>query len=1122
MKHNKENNNNNDMAFILYDRYFSLDERTGTLKTFWRVIGNKYNSIVQLHETYPVQTLNCFNKNISSLYIFCKLTQCTEFEKCQLVDLEKQYGNYIKIFKYQKKLTIALTSSTLVKNYDKIQNIFMMYTHSDSNLDIIENKETISYRIVYKISFKNEDKRNEIVSRMNLFAHTSYPDIEMFIPFDDECELFLNHIFPTNRNWDDNNKYTYMTLIPTHLMDFVKIIESFHGIIQFINSRNISQNVLMVESREAMKNPKTITDFFLSNVPIIDIFIGRVYENETCIEFHHFENEITFIMIKVYIYKRTQYIVFVNAKYQRIPLEKNSKINNIIVCENECHLLNTFYNLYSNGFIFKVMNMDIHFIIVTQRYNSNSYILLYRIIYNNLWMKFAPHCVVSEDGRCIQFNRNSIILFDNIEKLDEFITNYKHIDLDVVYLPELYNDSMLNEHSPIISNHILNIRPEKISKYVDLQELVINNGKRIKEMSVMDMILKIYNDEENNKNQYNYNLILESIIELSNKVRIPITSLYSLSLAQIAYRLIFYTNLRNGIFLIMDRDDKSPCFYQTMNPNTYKGILQNLKIPQELKVFQNIYINDNHQTNSMDNQLMFQNVIKKYIPIIMTGNLIENYLNLFCPDHNYLPILSTLVENESQILSFKNSILWSRQQLFHTNCIVSFDFSLYNSSILATFGLDFQNCGIFYGFELKSFFLNIFPTENIFNKKNLQFLQLPYTFIMDNDTLEIINVKKYNDINRFGNDSVYIVIMRFITTHVMQQIDKNYHTLGDLFYKNIIDMRKYKTRLVMHKNILNSVAGMLSTYQINTVLLNIINALSRKIILWVVSNCIQANSEKTTSFIDHKYNNIPPNNLISIENDSFTFIYKYENLNYENFLDEEQHIEEFRCKILQQLCSELEKCLLLSKKEISQIFNLKVNFITGNLFQISTRKFFYISKELMIVSNEKNNKTLQKSLKYLNMKRKLIEKMKNNEPINLLYLRKTHDFTETRNLLIWYMMQHSRNQNEQSRINNDQITIFNILRLLNEFTDKDEYDKREILININILFNLVRETHIERYFLNILSSPLCNIFFKQVTIPQNNAFDSVQLPSDKKTLIFNCIQIFFKINQKNCTLHESK
>lgn len=1101
------------MTFILYDRYFSLDSTSGALKTYWRIIGNKCNSVVQLHETYPVQTLNCFNANIPSLYIFCKLTQYIDFEKHQLVDIHKHFGANLKIFKFSKQLTLASSSSTLDKNLDNIQNIFMMHTRLCSNFDTTKNKESISHRILYKVNFNNENTRNDLINKLNFYNLTAFPDVELFVPFDDECEIFLNIIFPTNRN-QDNSKYTYMTVIPDHNMNFVNILESFHGLIQLINSRTISQNVLIVDNREVVTNKRVLTDMFLDNVPIVDIFIGRIYENEQCIEFNSNENEIIFIMLKMYIFKRNQYVIFMNRSYQKGPIiECNDyKLKNTISCDNERDLISKFYNMYTRSMVFNVFNMDVHFIVSSERYKSTSYIIMQRIIYNNLWYEFSTHCVISEDGRCIRFNRNSIILFDSVSKTDCILTNFQYIDRDI-YLPELYIDSTVPIYSDIVT-HLQNIKTTKQSKYTVVNKCIADGNKHITTMSMYELINKIYSHEECKNNNDN-DMILESVIELSNRIRIPITRLYSLGVGQIAYRLIFYTSIRNGIFLITNRKDKSPSFFQSENTEYIIDTISSIKSPVPIKIYQNP-LSSIVADSSDDKQSMFQNLIKKFIPIHMTGNLIENYFSFFCPNRNQFPLLMSLVENESELLYTNNSIVWSRSRLFCNHSIVSFDFSLFYSSIIAIFGLDFQNCMIVYGYELKNFFYNIFPTPSIFENNKIQILQSPHIFIMDNDSLKIIDIRRHQDISSLSDKSCYIVIFRFVTTEIMQRHDRNYCPLSNLFYDNIIDMKKYKTRLSLHKNILNSICGMLSSYQINTTLLNVVYALSRKIMLWIVTNCLSDVNSVYTSFINHSYNlnEPPPDNLISIENDSFTFIYNYNRFNYDNISNNINNVECIKDKILDRLCHELSMCTYFAKADILQIFNLKINFITGNLMQMSPRKYYYIVQEESeiksiptLVSNEKNNTIVQKSLSFINRQDyNLVNCIIKNKPIKLSYLRRTHNMPEIRKLVIWYMIRHSRlvysNENQKSTHQN--------LKLLDEFLNIDN-DKRELKMQyLNILFNMLKVENIEDSFLNLLTNPLVNSNFLNNIVPDFHAFDSIHLPAERKTLIINCVLMFFR------------
>ena len=1092
------------MTFILYDRYFSLDENTGSLKTFWRVIGNKYNSVVQLHETHPVQTLNCFDQNIASLYVFCKLTQCSDFEKHQLIDLHKQYGNNMKIFKFQNKLTTSSSSSNLLRNFDNIQSIFMMHTRTNSKMDTVNIKEPISHRYVYKICFNNEKTRTDLISKLRFFNLTSYPDIDLFIPFDDECELFLNHIFPINKN-QDNTKYTYLTMIENHYMNFIPIIESFHGIIQLINSKTISHNILMVNNREIVTNVKTISDIFLKNVPIVDFFLGRVYENEQCAEFNSDENEITFLIVKIYIFKNLQYVIYMNRKYQKVPIRKDKKLNNIILCENEKDLLLKFFNMYTNGLLFKILNMDIHFIMSTQRYKSNSYIILYRIIYHKFWDEFSSHCIISEDGKCVRFNRNSIILFDNISKSDSIVTNFRYINKDI-YLPELYADSTIPIDSST-NNHLQNIKPEKIQKYTH----IINTENHLTEMSLYELIFEIYKEDSEIDNE-NYNNILESVIELSNKIRIPITLLYSLSVAQIAYRLIFYTQLRNGVFPIIDKDERTPSFYQTKDSGSIINCIKNISSPQNLKTFQTVY---DSVVNERNKNSLFNDLIKKFIPIHMTGNLMENYFSFFCPSPNQFPLISSLIDDETEIISFKNAIIWSRVHLYNNRSIVSFDFSLFNSSIISIFGLDFQNSAILYGFELKNFFYSIYPDLETFEINKMKILRLPSMFIMDNDSLKIYNITRFEDISTLQDNSCYIVIMRFITTDMMKKHDKNYLSLSEIFYSNILDMKKYKTRLLLHKNILNSICGMLSAYRINTSLLNIVNALSRKIMLWIVSNYSQNDSQSLSSFLDHEYdiNESPPENLISIENDSFTFIYDYAPFRYDCMDTNMEAINVLKDNIVRKLCMELTTCTLFNFDEIHKIFDLKINFVTGNILQLSSRKFFYINQtgndvsSLKLETNEKNNRIIQKALSRMNADINFIRLIVKNKPIKLSYLKNISNYTDIRKLLIWYMLQHSSVciQNEEHR------STFQNLEILEEFLNRTQEETRKTKVRyLNLLFNIVRTENIEDSFLSLLSNPILNLNFATKTIPNFHTFRSVYLPNDKKTLIINCVLIFFK------------
>ncbi|XP_067638385.1 uncharacterized protein [Eurosta solidaginis] len=399
----------------------------------------------------------------------------------------------------------------------------------------------------------------------------------------------------------------------------------------------------------------------------------------------------------------------------------------------------------------------------------------------------------------------------------------------------------------------------------------------------------------------------------------------------------------------------------------------------------------------------------------MTGNLVENYFTFFCPSTNHFPLISSIVDDESELLTYKNAVIWSRNRFYHDVSIVSYDFSLYHSSIMALFGIDFHNCAILYGFELKSLFYNILPTGQIFDEHKLELLQLPHLFIMDNDTLKIHNIISYQEISYLNDHSCYVVIMRFITTHILQKYANNYETLSCLFYKNITDLNKYKNRLPLHKNILNSICGMLSAYKINTTILNIVNALSRKIMLWVVDNCIYSNNcndEVTISFLDHEYdmNSVPPTNLISIDNDSFTYIYEHMRLDYGKMTEHRAKTESMRLAIINKLCNELRPCTIFSKNEIRHVINLKTNFITSNLYYLASNTYFYLLCEndtgtCKIVSNQKLARDIQKALVYLNMDGSILKSLKKCSSIKITHLRRTHNFTETRHLLIWYLLQ---------------------------------------------------------------------------------------------------------------------
>lgn len=1158
--------------YLLYDRFFSLDETTGNIRTFWHAVGNQHNCVVQLHESFPVQTLNYFGQNIMSLYLFCKPSQCNDFEKHQLIDIHRQYGSNLKIFKYDSQITLSSTLATLTRNLDNIQNIFMMHTRLASNLDIIETKECMSQRILYKICFNTEKTRADVTKKIRFNMIIQYPDIEMFIPFDDECELFLNNIFPT-KLYLDNTKYTYMSVVLTHYMNVVPLLETFYGLIQVVNARNISCNVMSVTNREPVKNIRTITNIFLDNVPIVDILLGRVYENEHCIEFNNeIENELTFIMIKIYVLKRMRFVTLVNTKYQiggvisSQSQHHDYRMQNIVACDNEMEMLTAFYNLYTNGLMLNITNMDVHFILATQRYKSNSFALLSRIMYHRMWQQFASHCVVSEDGKCIRFNRNSIILFDNLDKSTVIHTNYNnYINRDsVIYLPELYRDSMVPIESSL-EQHIANIKPQKNAKYMEIRKY-IEQKKELITMSLYDMITILYNEEKSpTTTSINYNLILESIIELSNRIRIPITLLYSLSVAQIAYRLIFYTNIRNGIFLIMESDDKTPHFYSTNNREETMVQLKNLRIPQPMEMFQHALVphhqqqqqhhhqQQQHQSSiptsmvttgalqSCDNIYLFQNLIKKFIPIHMTGSLIDNYFSFFCASPYKFPLMSSLVDNEKELLQFKNAIIWSRQRIYNNKNIISFDFTLYNSSLLALFGLDFHNCAIMYGFELKSFFYNIFPSEEDFDENQTKLLQLPHTFIMDNDTLKIHNIQTYNDIDHLLIDTTcYIVIMRFITSHLMKKQNSKYQHLGEIFQNNIRDLNRYQTRLTLHKNILNSICGMLSSYHINTTLLNILNALSRKIMQWIIDNCLTIDTTRRgdapTSIIDHRYNmnDGAPENLISIENDSFTYI--YDDRTKQNTCFQYEHtdqnmviVDRIRQTILQRLSRELTTITTFDQTEILQIIGLKVNFITRHLYQIGARQFFYFQycatkKRLYLVCNERNNRSLQTALVYLNESPKIIELLYQYKSIKFSHLRRTHNFIETRRLLIWYMMQQQarkfaqeQQQQRQQQQSEPQLILTN-LGILNGFVQRDApLSSAELMSALNLLLYTVHMSMIDRYFQQILCSKFVNLNFKLYTIPDQNIYEKfkMQIPSDKKLAVQNFIDLFFKLYAKS-------
>lgn len=1114
--------------YILYDRFFSLDETTGVLRTFWRIIGNNQNSIVQLRENQPIQTLNPFGQNIASLYVFCRPSQATDLERHQLVDIHRQYGTNLKIYKYSKHVTLANTSATLASNIDNIQSVLSMHTFAQQRIDITSAfNEPISKRVLYKFCFNAEKVRSELIEKFKFFALTSYPDLQMFVPFDDECEFFLNIVFPLNKHLD-TTKYTYLTVVATHYMPLVPIIESLYGLVQVVNSRNISRNVMTVTNREPIKDLRSITDMFLDYVPIVDVIVGRVYENENCIEYNSAENAITFILVKIFIRHRTNYIVFMNRRFQATALPTTPKNINVIPSDNEADMLVSFFNLYTNGLIARTLCVDIHFILATPRYKSHSCVLMRRIIRNNLWTRFAPHSVVSEDGRCVRFNRNAIILFDNMERTG-IVTNYTHIDNKVIYLPELYNDSTVPIESSL-AIHCRNIRNEFATKYIDVVRMLERDAGPPPTMTLYELVTRIIESEAHTVNDYS--LILESIIELANKIRIPITMLYAVAPAQIAYRLIFYTNLRAGTFTLLDRSTtRQPSFYQVNNngqKNNILNALKNLSLPQTIE----IYSNGNGTPTSSSSSLgttLFQNLIRKYIPVHMMGNLMENYFNFFCPGENYFPLVSTLVDNESELLNTRNAVLWSRKRMYVNKSIVSFDFRLYNCTLVSLFDLDFNNCAMMYGFELKSFFNTLFPDAPLFEFNKMRMLQLPHTFIMDNDTLQIVNIVAYNDIEQKLNDqSMYIVIMSFITDSMLRTCNPNYQTLAYLFRTNINDLSKYKTRLTLHKNILNSICGMLSTYEINTTILNIVNALARKLILWTVENCLQtaATDDTYTSLLEHKYikDKAPPSNLVAIENDSFTFVYdNHQRFKYgmgDNANDEDKRIEEIRARILDRLINELAKCTTRSIEEIRQIVDLKLNFATGSLFQVSQRKYYYLQRKgstdtLEIVSNEHSNRKTQKSLLFLNRNRKLVDLMRRGAPLKFSYFKHTYNFTDTRRLLLWYTMQLRQNIDiESGGMNHQQVTL-HIFGLLNEFLQQTSVDETELNRFLNFLFYAIKITNTQEYFINAICMPAMNIHFQIFTVPERRVYEtSTLIPSDKKLMVFNCIDIFFKLYAK--------
>lgn len=1122
------------MTFLLYDRFFSLDEKTGILRTFWRVLGHNYNAIVQLHENCPAPTLNCFTQNIASLYIFCKPSQCADFERHHLIDIHKQHATNIKIFKYEKTLPVVSSSSVLSRNLDNIQNVFMMHTRDKSNIDAIEIKEPISIRTIYKIAFNVEKVRSEIIAKLKLYSLTSYPDIDMFVPFDDECELFLNTIFPTHRYITDS-KYTYMTVVAAHYMDMVSIRETFYGIVQMVSARNISRNIMNVSCREPIRNPRIITDMFLQNVPIVDILVGRVYENEQCCEFHGPQNELTFIMIKIYAMNRVNFVTLLNMKYQTLPLEAAAvddaehKRINVIQCKNEVEMLNFFCNLYTNSLIFNTINMHVHFILATQRYKSNSYILLYRIIWRKLWPKFATHCIVSEDGKCVRFNRNTIILFDTLDDSAKFCTNFKYLDNGAIYLPELYGDSELPTESKL-EDHIEHIPANKAIKYSEVRTLVQNN-QTIQTFSLYNLVATIFHEEVAIPNTH-YNLILESVIELSNKIRTPITLLYSLSVAQIAYRLIFYTSLRNGNFILLDRQDRLPHFYQTYDSSMTMQALNNVQIPSNMKIYQNNVADLAFDDGGGQQRFMFQNIVRKFMPPLMMGNIVDNYFNFFCPTGNQFPIVASLVDNEEELLNMKNAILWSRQRLFINQSIVSFDFSLYNSTLVALFDLDLNNCAILYGFELKTFLRNIYATRDIFENNTIKLLQLPYTFIMNNDTLRVHNIQTYDSLDELVDQQCYIVIMRFWNEHIFTKLNPNYKTLAQLFLENIKDINKYKTRLALHKNILNSVCGMLSSYDINTTILNIVNALSRKVILWLVDNCIKDDafgvSLSPTSFLEHEYdvNGMPPSNLISIENDSFTFIYSTDRFKYDAIEENIGVVEFLREDILEKLAQQLTTCTMHTYEEIRQVINLKVNFITGNMYQISARNYYYLRRHdnglFEFVSNEHSNTVVQKSLVYLNRNRKLVDQMRRGTQIKITHLKDTHNFPDTRRLLLWYMLKLRDGIDMNNGGHNEPGNILSNLNLLNTFIARDIFQESEIHQHVEYLFYVIRLTHITQYFSRIICNANVNLNFKIPSVPDKSLYEFISIPSDKKLMVHNCVDIFFKLYAKARSLKQTK
>lgn len=1100
------------MTFVLYDRFFSLDENNGNLKTCWRVLGNKLNSVVQLNENHQIPTLNCFNKNVISLYIFTKPSETIEFERRQLLDLHNAYGTKIKIFKFSSQIPITPSNASLYYNLDNIQTIFMIHTRLKTQFGYIQKKEVCSKRFVFKICFHNDQIRNEILKKFQMFTLTNFPDVETFVPFDDECELFLNIIFPTNKS-RDNTKYTYMSIINSHYFNYVPIIETLYGVTQIINCRNIYQKVMNVICREQIKNNRNLVDIFMDNVPIVEIYIGRVYETPQCMEFNSYENELTFIMIKIIVMKRTNFIVFINSKYQAFnsTIYKNM---NIIICQDEIHLLLGFFNLYTSGLMFNIFNMNAHFILANQTYKSNSFILLYRIIYNNLWSTFSKYCIISEDGKCIRFNQNSIILFDDINSSDEIRTNADVIELqNAIYLPELYNDSTLPIESSL-QNLLINIKPTKKSKYEHLLNMQMHE---LKTLSTLDIVHQLI--QNNTHHIDKYSTILEAIIELSNKVRIPIHLIYSMSTAQIAYRLLFYSFLKNGTFPILEPNLKTQAFYRSYEPKATKKCIERLNIPKDLKIYKNIQLSQNTEEGGI-----FQSLIKKHIPIHMTGNLIDNYFSFFRPGSNYFPYISLLVDNENELLSHKNAILWSRNELYHDVSIASFDFSLFHSTIMSLFGIDFTNCAILYGYELKSFFYNIYPTKEIFFKYNFKVLHLPHLFIMDNDTLKIHNINKFENISNLYDNNCYIVIMRFITSHIIKTIAPNYEPISGLFYQNIATLNKLKNRLPLHKNILNSMCGMLSAYNINTTILNIIYALSRKIIHYIVNNCLCDDGVVKESFLEHEYriNSLPPKYLISIESDSFTYIYNYKRLDYRRMQQHQTEVDNISRNIVSKLCTQLELCTEMKREDIEKIVNLKINFITNDLYYVKNNLYYHIKfdRTHQLVCNQKNNKMICSALNYLNTDTlTIIKHLRKCHCIKMVHLKRVHKYPEARYLLLWYLFQLNNSLTHDDNaiggsISDQQQVIYNQLKILSTSVERD-MEKNDISNYMNILFSISKRVNVDSFILKILSNSTLNIYFKNCTLPQRNLYEIVKVPSDKKTLIFNLVDLFFKLYIKN-------